>query len=461
MPPATAGTLYFGRVAEDWYKMVFVGKVRVRDSEQTAYLMAIPAEGDGPRDRRVPLTGGDGEPHPSHGHARLIAVRSLKGYRFEAPSRVGVVRDWGPELAPRLDALQELMVDEQSHPMDPIRPAEFVFSDNDPDTGTQERARGRLELIESSPELPSIREERAFRPPPRLERGGSDMFGQGPLGPEETRALLEQVRRALPPAPPGRGGRSAAAGARRSGAERSGREATAGAGASDESASQGSAPSSDRGRKSERGRDRDRRRRHRRRRSSSSSSESRSSSSGRRRGRGARKIRSYERCRGRFERRPERRWEYLERAATEAGYPHASNKVELLVTECTKLGKAKGTCYLAAMIARTGAAAAAGQSKLASGLAAATLGYLDTLYVLGDAEVAWRTTLTADPVVIQRTPTMPKAMQVPETGAKKESGGGFSHRLKFSQLIEPEILESTLEAGKQWQAWDALTRGSA
>ena len=150
----------------------------------------------------------------------------------------------------------------------------------------------------------------------------------------------------------------------------------------------------------------------------------------------------------------------MEKCAAEAGYT-GPNAVELYLGECTKLGKARSTAYHAALLARIGHEAANGRSELAAGIAAAALGYLDTLYVLGDAEVAWRTTLTADPVVIQRTPTMPKAMQVPETGAKKESGGGFSHRLKFSQLIEPEILESTLEAGKQWQAWDALTRGSA
>ena len=62
-------------------------------------------------------------------------------------------------------------------------------------------------------------------------------------------------------------------------------------------------------------------------------------------------------------------------------------------------------------------------------------------------------------MVVARTPTLPKSQAVPETGVKKEeSGGGFSHRQKFSKLIEPQILESTLEEGKQWQAWEALTR---
>jgi len=474
--PAVPGTLYFGREDQRRCKMVFVGRVRVRGAEQTAYMLAVPADGTGPRDRRLPLTGGDeadqAQP-PGHGYVRLVARRRLQGLQLTRPDAEDL-EEWGPQLAPRLDALETPLLDEASHPMDPFRPDEFDFSDDGPETEHVPVLPGpeglpRFELVPSSPDLPALRDTRTFRPPPRSERARdgeglaagvetqrarSALFGQGPLNEETARALLEEVRMALPGPPKRRGGRAGGEAGRQSGAERSGLGAT-GAGDAGRGESEASSEES-RGRGRDRDRDRDRGRRRRRRGSSSSASSSGSRSP--KSGRGARKIRTYEKCVKQFERHPDRRWAHIEQSAEKAGYGHAANKVELLVTECTKLGKSKGTCYLAAMVARTGAAAAAGNSKLASGLAAATLGYLDTLYVMGDPEVAFRTTLTADPVAVLRTPTLPKSQAVPETGAKKESGSGFSHRSKFSQLIEPHVLESTLQAGKQWQEWDALTR---
>jgi hypothetical protein len=111
------------------------------------------------------------------------------------------------------------------------------------------------------------------------------------------------------------------------------------------------------------------------------------------------------------------------------------------------------------MLCRCGTEAAAGRASQAAGVAAGALGYLDMLYTLGDIEMSWRSTLEEDPVIVQRTPTLAKSHGVPEpAGAGAKAGGATTHRLKFSQLIEPEILESTLETGKQWAQWEALTR---
>ena len=53
-----------------------------------------------------------------------------------------------------------------------------------------------------------------------------------------------------------------------------------------------------------------------------------------------------------------------------------------------------------------------------------------------------------------------EALAVPETGAATKAGGGsFKSRLLFSTLVPPRVLETTLDAGKQWAAWETLARG--
>ena len=54
---------------------------------------------------------------------------------------------------------------------------------------------------------------------------------------------------------------------------------------------------------------------------------------------------------------------------------------------------------------------------------------------------------------------MTKVLTVPDAGAAKKTGASFKSRLLFSTLIPPRVLETTLEAGKQWAAWETLARG--
>ena len=171
-----------------------------------------------------------------------------------------------------------------------------------------------------------------------------------------------------------------------------------------------------------------------------------------RRGRGSAKFRTYERLRTTQERRPRDRWMYLEQIASEAGYS-GSTKVEMYLTECSKLGKSKVTSYLIAGMSRAGLAAWQGDADSAAGIIAATIGYLDQSYINGDVEGSWRTALLSDPVVVQRNATLAKTLTLPDAG--KTSG---PHRHKFSPLVPPAVLEASLEMQKQWAAWDQLAK---
>ena len=166
-------------------------------------------------------------------------------------------------------------------------------------------------------------------------------------------------------------------------------------------------------------------------------------------------MRQYEKLRKAFTRRPRSRWTFLEKAADDAGYSGSgSARVELYLNECTKLGKTKLTSYIASAVARIGQAAAAGESDLAAGLSGCLIGFLDQVWISGDVETSWRTTLLADPIVIQRQPTMTKAAGLPDG----KSQGTLPTRMKFSAAVPMEVLESTLETARQWKSWDDLSK---
>ena len=131
--------------------------------------------------------------------------------------------------------------------------------------------------------------------------------------------------------------------------------------------------------------------------------------------------------------------------------------MELYLGECTRLGQAQETAYLATLLARSGHEAANGRPELAAGIAAAALGFLDTTYVQGETDLAWRTTLEGDPVAVTRK-MLPRSQSIPEPGATPSASVPFAHRVAFSTLIPTKVLECTLEAAKQWKAWDKMTR---
>ena len=169
--------------------------------------------------------------------------------------------------------------------------------------------------------------------------------------------------------------------------------------------------------------------------------------------RGAGKMRQYEKLRKAFGKRPRSRWTYLEKAADEAGYGGTGPaRVELYLNECTKLGKTKLTSYIASAVARIGQAAASGESDLAAGLSGCLIGFRDQVWISGDVETSWRTTLMADPIVIQRQPTMTKTAVLPDG----KNHGTLPTRMKFSAVVPMEVLESTLETARQWKSWDDL-----
>jgi hypothetical protein len=146
------------------------------------------------------------------------------------------------------------------------------------------------------------------------------------------------------------------------------------------------------------------------------------------------------------------RWQFIVDLATEAGYS-GPQKVEMYVHECSKLGKSKLLAYITSLVSRIGTEAAAGESKRACGLAAVLLGFLDQTMTNGDLDAAWKTTMEADPVSIQRAPTLTKMFSLPENAPKN-----VSHRMKFSAMVPPDVLESTLESAKQWAQWDTAAK---
>ena len=488
-----AGTVLYGRLEGKPTKAVFVARVRARSGgEETAWMLAVPAEPTEERAHPVSMIGGHGEEIPGTEHTKIIALRSLDAWKPGRPKRARDVRTWkDPESAPRPDALERLLKamvrDGTGAPLDPIRPEEFHYSDQ---TGEQTGAGSGSE----SEQTPGAAVPKANRLVVIPEEANTD------------EGLLTAALKALgnPPKRPGqrRSGRSSAEGSvaeSRRGAERSSREEVGGgrkrgsvqgrspslSESSEERASRsggkgdrrrGTKAEKDRpppspsdsspsnsdesaGHRQHRDRDRDRDRERRRRRRSAARMDSGSSES--RKGRGGRKIATYEKLKRKFNRKPIDRWRYVEKQAALSGYT-GSNAVELYVGECTKLGKARSTAYLGAILARIGQEAANGRAELAAGLAAGALGFLDTLYVQGETDLAWRTTLGEDPTIVARSPTMPKSQGIPENGPRPkeeaQSNVAFAHRAAFSQLIPAEVLEGTLEAGKQWKAWDALTR---
>ena len=117
MPPQS-GTIYWGNVTNATVgvyrtKSVYVGRYRLFGQKSSSYVLAIPVDGTGLKDELVPLTGGDEKEVKGAltEHAALIAVLNLSGFRTTAPMKAGQpleFADWGPELSPRLDALQRM-----------------------------------------------------------------------------------------------------------------------------------------------------------------------------------------------------------------------------------------------------------------------------------------------------------------------------------------------------------------
>ena len=458
------GTIVYGRLERDPTKAVFICRVRVKGSaDESAWILAVPASKEEEKAREVPMTGGDGEDLEHTGFAKLIALRNMDGWKPQAPRR-GKIRTWpDAESAPRLDALSALVKAEDAAPFDRAR-EEFHFSDDanppteqesaDEDAPRRIPSRGtsRLEVI---PEVGEVS--------PELLRQAAKMLGAAPkvAGSRPRRGRAEESAE---------GGRR---GAERSKREEAGSRGGRGGGSppsssgassqspDDSSSDEGSREKKKKKKEKKSSKKKKSKKKKRRDRSSSSSSSSRgrsSSSDADRAGRGSRKIASYEKLKKRHASRPIDRWRHVEKCAAEAGYS-GPNAVELYLGECTKLGKARSTAYLAALLARIGHEAANGRPELAAGTAAAALGYLDTLYVQGETDLAWRTTLGEDPIIVTRS-TLPKAQSIPEPSAKAKAGANvaFAHRMAFSTLIPSKVLESTLEAGKQWKAWDEMTR---
>ena len=506
-----AGSIVFGRLEEVPTKAVFICRVRVRGSaDASAWILAVPATAEEEKARAVPMTGGDGEDLEQTGYTRLIALRNMDGWKTAAPKRAAGMRTWpDPESAPRLDALTSLVKAEEATPFD-RRTAEFHYSDeaeppteresSDADALRRISARGTswLEVVpevgDASAELLREAAKLLGKPPKvsgtRSRRAHAEESAEGGRrGAErskreggDSRRRGEQLGRGSPSPSSGESYQSAARASRdaRRSVERKRRSMRKGRGSpspsersSDESSSNSSrssrsSRSSPRGRT--RGRDRDRRDRRRKerlekqkkkktRRGGRSGSRSESSASGpAHAGRGSRKIASYEKLKKRFKKRPLGRWRHVEKLAAKAGYTGASS-VELYLGECTKLGQARDTAYLAALLARIGHEAANGRPELAAGTAAAALGFLDTTYVQGETDLAWRTTLGEDPVAVTRN-MLPNSQSLPEPGATPRDGASvaFAHRVAFSTLIPTRVMESTLEAAKQWKAWDKMTR---
>ena len=44
------------------------------------------------------------------------------------------------------------------------------------------------------------------------------------------------------------------------------------------------------------------------------------------------------------------------------------------------------------------------------------------------------------------------------TAASADDGNALFHRMKFSAMVPPDVLESTLESAKQWAQWDTAAK---
>ena len=126
----SAGSIVFGLLEEVPTKAVYICRVRVRGSaDESAWVLAVPATAEEEKARAVPMTGGDGEGMERTGYTRLIALRSMDGWKTAAPKRAAGTRTWpGSESAPRLSALMSLVEAEDATPFD-RRTAKFHFSD--------------------------------------------------------------------------------------------------------------------------------------------------------------------------------------------------------------------------------------------------------------------------------------------------------------------------------------------
>ena len=502
----TPGTIYYGNFeGEGRCKAVYIDHYSL-ESGDSAYLLAIPADGTQEKDHAVTMIGGDDRKLAEKDYVRLVAVRQMNGYRTSAPKVP--YKQWSQEAAPRLDRLKKLAEEEQrTWPVNEAAGAvHFVLSDGvgdatdgDPDSPNQKDAgtKGGLrilrteDLLESTAQqladrllddagktpLSSVRgqslEERSSgggfvgttqssstrdhargRPPidglggldgdalmttmrGAMKTNGTSLFGNASssMSDEQMSDLLRRVRRNLGSAPKdvrhARGGDDDPGG--------------------DDSSPDASSSSSDSDGKRG-GRRKKKKKKSKKKKRKSRRDDSSSSNSSCERGRGANKLRRYEKLKAKQRKHPLERWSRLEELARDAGFS-GTQMVELYLHETTKLSKSKFLVYLAAGLARIGRAAAAGESEMAAGLTASVLGFLDQIYLTGDVETGWRSTLEGEPVAIQRQPTMQRATGLPDSGPKN-----LTNRLKFSVLIPPDVLEVTLESARQWSVWDALQK---
>ena len=443
-PTSTPGTVYYILHDKQWTRGVYVGRYSLTDGDDRteAYIIGIPADGTGPRDEEISLTGGAGdsmtEDH-GRGFASLIAIGSLQGCRTRRPHRP--VIEWVDQAVPRLDHL-ERMANDGKLPVASDAPA-FVLTDvsageDEPDEDDLEKrvrrmAAGRsyAELMSPGkapviqrvePKAPVIRRISEEEVAPRGNERSSTLFPK-----ERSEAELVEILRHLeqrlgrPPAGIRRASGGVGVEVEQRGAERSGYA-----------------------REEER-----RSRRSRRRDDSSDSSEEDDEP---RTGRRAGKLMAFERMSRRFTKTPGTRWEFVEALAVGAGYSSV-NRVELYVTECTKLGRSRYTALLGTLLSRIGAAAADGDCEMAKGLAGASLAFLEMVLLSGDIESSWKTTLLTEPIVTQKNPSMAKALGIPEPG--KTTG---PHRAKFSAMVPARILEASLESQRQWAQFDLLAK---
>ena len=510
----TPGTIYYGNFeGEGRCKAIYIDHYSL-ESGQGAYLLAIPADGDGPRDHAMTMIGGDAKKLPEKDFVRLVAVQQMRGYRTFAPKVP--FKSWQQEEAvPRLDRLTKLAEQEQkTWPVtETAGAAQFVLSDGNVDATENDdddsdasihrdsrapsRKGGRILGTEDDETESALQKDsraplrkgglRILRTDDLLEESAArltDQFLRDALGEKKPAsrgqaklthfygpgqldgdALMTAVRGAAKTQSPGTNlfgtGNTSAneehlAEVLRRVRRNLGKPPTVPRHARGEDEGPGgddSSPDASSSSSDSSGRRPSKKKKKKvkkEKKRKSKRDESSSSNSSCERGRGAQKLRRYEQLKKKQHRNPISRWTRLEELAKEAGFS-GNQKIELYVHETTKLSKSKFLVYLAAGLARIGRAAAKQQSETAAGLSASMLGFLDQVYLNGDVETGWRCTLEPEPIAIQRQPTMTRATGLPDAGPKN-----LATRLKFSALIPPEILEVTLESAKQWSTWDAL-----
>ena len=487
----TPGTVYFGKIDGILSKAIYLDKFVLANGNH-AYVLAGPGDGTGMRDKNVTLVGGNAAALPppggrTHmGWVRLFAVKGLNGFRTVRPDRY--VTEWEDlEASPRFDLLMAMTEDDALMPMsDGAEQFEFSEVEQSPETEeegvTPVRRKGsarrmtpmeKLVTVESldvptrgnntvkgvaaTPDnfrkvlaqvkapgglTSSLDGDALVREMLRTKDGTGKksvtMFGEAmreAMTPSGLKDTLAQISLQLGGPP-----ESKKSSARRDAGDEED-EWRPGVGSSDE-------PTTSETRILLRLLEQQMKKR----RSSDGDSSDDSEDDVDRRGRGTAKLRAYEALKKRQRRKPMMRWQFIVDLATEAGYS-GPQKVEMYVHECSKLGKSKLLAYITSLVSRIGTEAAAGESKRACGLAAVLLGFLDQTMTNGDLDAAWKTTMEADPVSIQRAPTLTKMFSLPENAPKN-----VSHRMKFSAMVPPDVLESTLESAKQWAQWDTAAK---